>query len=73
MPLSKEPSKLTADELAHEMWRRADSLDHLQARAELERRRSCYMLTSAIGTSISAVGAAAAAILAAYATYRGCG
>jgi hypothetical protein len=58
MPLSKEPSKLTADELAQEMWKHSDSVDHLQARAELERRRSRYMLASAIGTSISAIAAA---------------
>jgi hypothetical protein len=60
MPLSKEPSKLTADELAQEMWKRPDSLDHLQARAELERRRSRYTLISAIGTSASAIAAASA-------------
>jgi hypothetical protein len=72
MPLSKEPSKLTDDELAQEMWKRPDSLDHLQARAEMERRRSRYMLTSAIGTSVSAACAAAAAIVATYVAYRGC-
>jgi hypothetical protein len=72
MPLSKEPSKLTDDELAQEMWKRADSLDHFQARAELEKRRSRYMRYSAIGTSVSAVGAAVAAIVATYIAYRSC-
>jgi hypothetical protein len=42
------------------MWKRPDTLDHLQARAELKRRRSRYMLTSAIGTSASAIAAAIA-------------
>jgi hypothetical protein len=70
--MAKQPSEMTSAELAQEMWKRADSLDHLQARAELERRRSRYMLTSAIGTAASATAAAIAAIVAAYVSYRGC-
>jgi len=40
--MAKQPSEMTSAELAQEMWKRSDSLDHLQARAELERRRSRY-------------------------------
>jgi hypothetical protein len=68
----KDPRTFTEDDIAREMQKRADSLDHLIARAELERRRSRYMLTSAIATSASAAGAAIAAIVAAYVAYRGC-
>lgn len=68
----KKPKQMTADELAQEMHKREDALDHLMARAEMERRRSRYMLTSAIGTSASAAAAAIAAIVAAYVAYRGC-
>jgi hypothetical protein len=38
----------------------------------LERRRSRYMMISAIATSISATGAAIAAIVATVVSYRGC-
>jgi hypothetical protein len=68
----KKASKMTAAEIAQEMQKRADSLDHLRARAELERRRTRYMMTAAIATSVSATGAAIAAIVAAYVAYRGC-
>ena len=46
--MAKKASKMTAAEIAQEMQKRADSLDHLRARAELERRRSRYMMISAI-------------------------
>jgi hypothetical protein len=71
-PMVKKASKMTAAEIAQEMQKRADSLDHLRARAELERRRSRYMMISAIATSISATGAAIAAIVATIVSYRGC-
>ena len=51
--------------LAQDMWKRADSLDHLMAR-----RRSRYMMTSAIATAVSATCAAIAAIVATYVAYR---
>jgi hypothetical protein len=69
--MAKEPRDFTADDIAREMEKRADSLDHLRARAELERRRTRYMLISAIGTSVSAMGAAIAAIVAAIVAARG--
>jgi len=46
-------------------------LDHLRALAEMERRRTRYMLISAIATSVSAMGAAIAAIAAAIVAARG--
>jgi hypothetical protein len=61
---------MSAAELAQEMWKRADSLDHLMARAEVERRRSRYMMISAIATAVSATCAAIAAIVATYVAYR---
>jgi hypothetical protein len=70
--MAKKASKMTAAEIAQEMQKRADGLDHLRARAELERRRSRYMMISAIATSISATGAAIAAIVATVVSYRGC-
>jgi hypothetical protein len=63
--MAKKPRDFTADDIAREMEKRPDSLDHLRARAEMERRRTRYMLISAIATSVSAMGAAIAAIAAA--------
>ena len=48
-----------------DLEKRADSYEHLRAWAELERRRSRYMMTSAIATSLSAAMASVAAIVAA--------
>jgi hypothetical protein len=50
----KDPRTLTEDDIAREMAKRPDTLDHLTARAEMERRRSRYMRASAIATSVSA-------------------
>ncbi len=63
--MAKEPKDKTLAELAQEMWKREDSLDHLTARAEMELRRTRYMKTSAIATAVSAAAAAIAAIAAA--------
>src|SRR5262249_55228910 len=63
--MAKEPRDFTAGDIAREMEKRPDSLDHLRAQAEMERRRTRYMLISAIATSVSAMGAAIAAIAAA--------
>ena len=49
--MAKQPRDFTADDIAREMEKRPDSLDHLRARAEMERRRTRYMQTSAIATS----------------------
>jgi hypothetical protein len=65
-------AKMSERELAQEMWKAKGSLDRNQAEAEMERRRSRYMMTSAIATSVSATGAAIAAIIATYVAYRGC-
>jgi hypothetical protein len=61
----KDPRTLSEDDIAREMAKRADTLDHLTARAEMEHRRSRYMRASAIATSVSATAAAIAAIVAA--------
>jgi hypothetical protein len=72
------PEKMTMAELAQEQWKRADSLDHLMAKAEMERRRTeaqlrgtKIMLASCIVASVSALGSAFAAAVAAYVAFRG--
>jgi hypothetical protein len=69
--MAKDAFDMTDRELAREMCKRADSLDHLTARAEMERRRSAvqlrtarYMLASSIAALISAAGSAVAAYVA---------
>ena len=37
--MAKHPSQMTEAELAQDMWKRADSLDHLMAKAEMHVRR----------------------------------
>ena len=37
--MAKHPSQMTEAELAQDMWKRADSLDHLMAKAEMDVRR----------------------------------
>jgi shikimate kinase len=63
---------MTYDELAQEMYKRADSLDHLTAKAEMARRaavqgrwKSCMMLASVIVATIAATASA----FSAYYTY----
>ena len=62
---------MTYDELAQEMCKRADSLDHLTAEAEMARRaavqdqrRSIIMLASVIIAAVSAVASACSAYFA---------
>jgi hypothetical protein len=69
--MAKEPNDMTYDELAQEMYKRADSLPHLTAK-EMARRaavqdqwKSWIMLASVL---IAAVAAAASAF-SAYYTY----
>jgi hypothetical protein len=59
------------------MWKRADSLDHLTAKAEMERRRTeaqlratRYMFASAVAAAVAAVGSAIAAGVACYVAFR---
>jgi hypothetical protein len=73
--MAKAPSEMTLTELAQDMWKRADSLDHLKAKAEMELRRTRaqlratrYMLASTVAAAVAAVGSA----IAAYAAFRGC-
>jgi hypothetical protein len=76
--MAKEPHEKTLHELAQEMWKRPDSLDHLIAKAEMELRRTraqlratSYMLIASIAAAVSAVAAAIAAGIAAYVALRG--
>jgi hypothetical protein len=63
--MAKEPAKMSWAELAQEMHKRPDTFDHLMAWAEMERRRSRYMVISAFAAAVSAVFSAVAAIVAA--------
>jgi hypothetical protein len=76
--MAKNVVDMTDLELAQEMNRRADSLEHLTARAEMERRRSViqlrtarYSLGSTIAAAVSATASAIAAVVAAYVAFRG--
>jgi len=75
--MAKPPSEMTLAELAQDMCTREDSLMHLTAKAEFNRRQleaqfeatktakrnSNYMLASVIIAAVSAIAAAAAAII----------
>ena len=70
--MEKTPQEMTYAELAQEMYKRADSLDHLIAKAEMARRaavqdtwKSWMMLASVVVAAI----AAAASALSAYFGY----
>lgn len=69
--MGKAPQEMTYEELAQEMWKRADSLDHLTAKAEMARRAALQarsngwcMLASVI---VAAIAATASAVSAYYA------
>jgi hypothetical protein len=76
--MAKRPQDMSLDELAQEMWKRADSLDHLTAKAEMMRRQTVaqldatqatvsnakYMLASVIVAAIAAMASAASAYFA---------
>jgi hypothetical protein len=75
--VAKEPIDMTLRELAQEMCKRPDSLDHLTAKAEMERRRTeaqlratGYMLASSIAAAVSATGSAVAAGVACYLAFQ---
>ena len=55
--LSKKPEDMTLEELALDMRKRADSLDHLTAKAEMTRRQ----MVSSIDATIAQKAAADAA------------
>jgi hypothetical protein len=69
--MAKSPQDMTYDELAQEMYKRPDSLDHLTAKAEMARRaalqdqkRSRIMLASVIIATLSAIASACSAYFA---------
>lgn len=69
--MAKEPKKMSYDELAQEMYKRQDSLDHLTAKAELARRAALqarcngwFMLASVIVAALAALASAASAYFA---------
>ncbi len=71
--MAKPPQEKTYDELAHDMCTRADSLQHVTAKAEMARRaavqdrfRSWVMLASTIIAAIAAVASACSAYFAYY-------
>lgn len=66
--LAKTPKEMSYDELAQEMYKREDSLDHLTAKAEMARRAALQaqwngrcMLASVIVATVAAVASAASA------------
>jgi hypothetical protein len=68
--MAKEPHERTYAELAQDMYKRADSLDHLTAKAEMARRaavqdawKSWMMLFSVIIATLSAVASGVSAYL----------
>jgi Tfp pilus assembly protein FimV len=67
--MAKHPSKMTLDELAQEMSKAEDSLDHLMARAEIMRRQTQAQL-NACAAQIDAASAEREAALSAAATAR---
>ena len=69
--MAKQPADMTLAELAQEMCKQPGTLDHLAAHAEMERRRTLYVMTSAIATSVSAIAAAVAALMATLITLQG--
>jgi hypothetical protein len=69
--MSKEPKEMSYDELAQEMWKREDSLPHLQAKAEMARRAALQarfngwiMLTSVVIAFLAALASACSAYFA---------
>jgi len=69
--LAKEPKDKTYDELAQDMYKRPDSLDHLTAKAEMARRsasvslrNSRLMLASVLIALVAAIASAASAYFA---------
>ena len=69
--MAKEPKEMSYPELAQEMWKREDSLEHLMAKAEMARWAAeqarfngrC-MLASAIMAAVSAIASACSAYFA---------
>ena len=66
--MPKEPKDMTYDELAHEMYKREDSLPHLTAKAEMARRAALQarwngrcMLASVIIATFAALTSAGSA------------
>ena len=66
--MAKTPKKMSYDELAREMYKREDSLDHLTAKAEMARRAALqarrtgrYMPASVITAAIAAIASAVSA------------
>jgi ABC-type transporter Mla subunit MlaD len=76
--MAKRPQDMSLDELAQEMNKREDSLDHLTAKAEITRRQTAaqldatratisnakYMLACVIVAAIAAMASAASAYFA---------
>jgi hypothetical protein len=48
--MAKRPQDMSLNELAQEMWKRADSLDHLTAKAEMMRRQTVAQLDATLTT-----------------------
>jgi len=69
--MGKKHADMTYDELVQEMWKREDSLEHLQAKAEMARRAALQarlngriMLASVIVALFAALASACSAYFA---------
>ena len=74
--MAKRPQDMSHDELAQEMNKREDSLDHLTAKAEITRRQTAAQLDATRATTrnanymlASVIVAAVAAIASAFSAY----
>jgi hypothetical protein len=75
--LAKTPKEMSYDELAQEMCKREDSLDHLTAKAEMARRAALQaqwngrcMLASVIVAALAAIASAVSAYYAYLSTLK---
>jgi hypothetical protein len=67
--MGKQHKDMSYDELAQEMWKREDSLEHLQAKAEMARRTALQARWNGYCMLASVVVAMAAAIISAVSAY----
>jgi hypothetical protein len=67
--MPKEPREMSYAELAQEMYKREDSLDHLTAKAEMARRAAVQARFNGYCMLASVIIAAIAAIASAFSAY----
>jgi hypothetical protein len=68
----RAPRERRSTKLAQEMWKRADSLDHLTAKAEMELRRTRAQLRATSYMLIASIAAAGCVLASATGTMKAC-